>query len=29
VSLVATWLGRANLRMPAVREQPFARVHSM
>jgi hypothetical protein len=29
VSLVATWLGRANLRIPAVREQPFARVHSM
>jgi MFS family permease len=29
VSLIATWLGRANLRMPAVREQPFARVHSM
>jgi MFS family permease len=29
VSLVATWLGRTNLRVPAVREQPFARVHSM
>jgi MFS family permease len=29
VSLVATWLGRANLRVPALREQPFARVHSM
>jgi hypothetical protein len=29
VSLGATWLGRANLRVPAVREQPFARVHSM
>jgi hypothetical protein len=29
ISLIATWLGRTNLRMPAVREQPFARVHSM
>jgi MFS family permease len=29
VSLVATWLGRANLHVPSVREQPFARVHSM
>jgi MFS family permease len=29
VSLLATWLGRANLRVPAAREQPFARVHSV
>ncbi len=29
VTLGATWLGRQNLRAPTVREQPFARVHSM
>jgi hypothetical protein len=28
VTFVATWPGRRNLREPAFREQPFARVHS-
>jgi len=29
ITLLATALGRHSLRLPAVREQPFARVHSM
>jgi hypothetical protein len=29
VAVAATWAGRANLSIEAVREQPFARVHSM
>jgi hypothetical protein len=29
VTLGASWLGRHSLREPALREQPFARVHSM
>ncbi len=29
VTLAATWIGRQNLHVAAIREQPFARVHSM